>query len=267
MPQGRTLRAGKVISNFGRSSIDCVVRRVSDRGATITVESPLGIPQHFQLLIPDEGVPRPCKLVWQSDKEVGVEFELSDTTGREAATAPAQTERRGDTIMRGQMLALRAALDEVQIGVVLLDGDLRAQFINRAFREMWKLPDPVADSRPAFAALMYHGRDTSAYQVTEADLDDYIAHRVELVRDGDTSALDLRRSNGEVIRMQCAVLPNGGRMLSYTVVTDIVRHSDELELLRNALDNISEGVLLLDADLKAHFLNKKVRDYFGVNVE
>jgi diguanylate cyclase (GGDEF)-like protein len=144
---------------------------------------------------------------------------------------------------------------------------LRAQFINRAFREMWKLPDPVADSRPAFAALMYHGRDTSAYQVAHAELDDYIGHRVQLVRDGDTNALDLRRSNGEVIRMQCAVLPNGGRMLSYTVVTDIVRHSDELELLRNALDNISEGVVLLDADLKTHFLNKKMRGYFGVTVE
>jgi diguanylate cyclase (GGDEF)-like protein len=196
-----------------------------------------------------------------------VEFELPHTINHEATTAPAPTERRGDTIMRGQMLALRAALDEIQIGVVLLDGDLRAQFINHAFREMWKLPDQLADSRPAFAALMYHGRDINAYQVTQTDLDDYIAHRVELVRDGDTSALDLRRSNGEVIRMQCAVLPNGGRMLSYTVVTDIVRHSDELELLRNALDNISEGVLLLDADLKAHFLNKKMRDYFGVTVE
>src|SRR5580698_552002 len=116
MPQGRTLLAGKVISNFGRSSIDCVVRRMSDRGATITVESPLGIPRHFQLLIPDEGIPRPCKLVWQSDKEVGVEFEFPETGNHEAPVAPAQTERRGDTIMRGQMLALRAALDEVQIG-------------------------------------------------------------------------------------------------------------------------------------------------------
>jgi diguanylate cyclase (GGDEF)-like protein len=266
-PQGRTLLAGKVVSNFGRSSIDCIVRRMSDRGATISVASPLGIPQHFQLLITDEGIPRPCKLVWQSDKDVGVEFELSEAANQEAPSAPAQTERRGDTIMRGQMLALRAALDEVKIGVVLLDGDLRAQFINRAFREMWKLPDAVADSRPAFAALMYHGRDTSAYQVAQSELDDYVAHRVERVRDGDTNALDLRRSDGEVIRMQCAVLPNGGRMLSYTDVTDIVRHSDELELLRNALDNISEGVVLLDANLKTHFLNTKMRGYFGVTDE
>ena len=43
LPRGRTLLAGKVISNFGQSIIDCVVRRISDHGATISVESPLGI--------------------------------------------------------------------------------------------------------------------------------------------------------------------------------------------------------------------------------
>ena len=40
--RGRTLLPGKVISNFGQSSIDCVVRRISDHGATINVESALG---------------------------------------------------------------------------------------------------------------------------------------------------------------------------------------------------------------------------------
>ena len=260
----RTLLAGKVISNFGQSTIDCVVRRISDHGATISVESPLGIPRHFHLHIPDEGAPRPCKVLWQSDREIGIEFEIADTASPESAVHPAQPERRADQMIRGQMLALRSALDEIEIGVVLLDADLRAQFINQAFRRMWKLPDQVAESKPAFAALMYHGRDTSAYEVAQPDLDAYVAHRVSMVRDGDTSTLDLRRSSGDVIRMQCAVLPNGGRMLSYTMVTDIVRHADELEVLRNALDNMSDGVLLLDADLNAQFLNQKMRAYWDV---
>jgi diguanylate cyclase (GGDEF)-like protein len=264
IPGGRTLLAGKVISNFGQSSIDCVVRRLSDHGATITVESPLGIPKQFHLRIPDNGPPRLCKMVWQSNKEIGIEFEVADAASADADAQPALPERRGDQMIRGQTLALRSALDEIQIGVVLLDADLRAQFINRAFRQMWKLPDQVADSRPAFAALMYHGRDTSAYEVAQADLDNYVAHRVGLVRAGSMAPLDLRRSNGEVIRMQCAALPNGGRMLSYTFVTDIVRHADELEILRNALDNISDGVLLLDAELNAQFLNHKMREYWGI---
>ena len=56
-------------------------------------------------------------------------------------------------------------------------------------------------------------------------------------------------------------------MLSYTYVTDIVRHSDELEVLRSALDNVSEGVVMLDKDLNAQFLNGKMRKFWGVTEE
>jgi diguanylate cyclase (GGDEF)-like protein len=170
-------------------------------------------------------------------------------------------------MVRTQMLALRSALDEIETGVVLLDRDLRAQFINRAFRKMWNLPDQVADNRPSYVALLYHGRDTDAYEVASSQMDAYVAERVRQITAGDTKPVDVRRTNGEVIRVQCAVLPDGGRMLSYAFVTDIVRHSDELELLRNALDKTNDGVLLLDANLRVQFLNQKVRDYFGVSTE
>lgn len=252
MPRGRTFLAGKVISNFGQSSIDCVVRRISDDGATIDVESVFGVPEHFHLLIPGEGRPQPCKRKWQSGKQIGVAFETVEINKADTSIQPER--QSGDQIMRGLLLALRAALDEIEVGVVLLDSNMRAEFINRAFRRTWTLPDEVADRRPAFVALMYHGRDTNAYQTAAVELDAYIAERVRLVTEGNTAPLDLRRSNGEIIRMQCAVLPDGGRMLSYTTVTDIVRHSDELEVLRNALDNVSEGIVLLDADLNAQFL-------------
>ncbi len=260
--RGRTLLAGKIVYDFGQSTIDCVVRRISDRGATVTIESSLGIPEHCHLLIAHDGPPRSCKRVWQSGRELGLEFESHET--KEATHHLEASDRRPDSVASGQMLALRSAMDEVETGVLLLDSDLRAQFINRAFRKMWQLPDALADSRPSFVALLRHARDTGAHDITASEMDAYISEPVSFVRAGDRHPRDLRRTNGEVIRMQCAVLPNGGRMLSYTYVTDIVHHSDELELLRNALDNISDGVLLLDTDLRAQFMNRKVREYFGV---
>ncbi len=151
----------------------------------------------------------------------------------------------------GELPTLRAALDHVPYGVVLLDSEMRAQFINRAFRKMWRMPDSKADGKPAFVALMYHGRDTRAYDVPESELDAYVARRVAYVKAGNPTPVDVRLHSGEIIRFQCTVLPAGGRMLSYTYVTDIVRHSDELEVLRVALDNVEQGVILLDADLNA----------------
>jgi diguanylate cyclase (GGDEF)-like protein len=261
----RTFLADRIICNFGQSTINCVVRRVSDHGATIEVESPLGIAEHFHLLISGEGVPRPCKLVWQSGKELGLEFEHADAIKPDAGVEPDHPGHR--QMVSGQMLALKLALDEIPIGVLLLGGDMRAQFMNRAFRMMWNVSDSMAEKKPAFVVLLYHSRDTNAFQKEKPDLDAFAAERIRQVRAGDTTPFDLRRSNGEVIRAQCTVLPNGGRLLTYTSVTDIVRHSDELEVLRNALDNIQDGVLLLDADFNTQFLNRKMREYWGVTEE
>jgi PAS domain-containing protein len=122
---------------------------------------------------------------------------------------------------------LSAALDQVDIGIVLLDSDTRAEFINRAFREYFALSDEQADSKPPFIALMYHGRDTGAWQLPEDELSAFIARRTEMIRTGDSTPININLTGGEVLRFTCTALPDGGRMLSYTPVTDLVRHSDD----------------------------------------
>jgi len=121
---------------------------------------------------------------------------------------------------------LAAALDEVDIGIVLLDTDTRAEFINRAFRSYFGLPDAKADSRPAFVALMYHGRDTGAFELPADELNAFIARRMEMMRIGDSTPINIRLKEGTVLRFSCTALAGGGRMLSYTPVTDLVRHAD-----------------------------------------
>jgi len=122
---------------------------------------------------------------------------------------------------------LRAALDQVDIGIVLLDSDTRAEFINRAFRDYFSLSDEKADSKPPFIALMYHGRDNGTYILPEDELNAFIAQRTEMMRVGDSTPIDINLANGEVLRFSCTALPDGGRMLSYTPVTDLIRHTDD----------------------------------------
>jgi PAS domain-containing protein len=122
---------------------------------------------------------------------------------------------------------LSAALDHVDIGIVLLDADTRAEFINRAFREYFSLSDEKADSNPPLIALMYHGRDTGAFELPEDELSAYIARRTEMIRAGDSTPININLRDGQVLRFSCTALPDGGRMLSYTPVTDLVRHGDD----------------------------------------
>jgi len=122
---------------------------------------------------------------------------------------------------------LSAALDQVDIGIVLLDSDTRAEFINRAFRHYFSLSDEKADSKPPFIALMYHSRDTGAYELPEEELSAIIARRTEMMRVGDSTPININLRDGQVLRFSCTALPDGGRMLSYTPVTDLVRHTDD----------------------------------------
>ncbi|HEY8336960.1 MAG TPA: PAS-domain containing protein, partial [Tardiphaga sp.] len=121
---------------------------------------------------------------------------------------------------------LAAALDQTRIGIVLLDADTRAEFINQAFRDFFAVPDALADSNPPFIALMYHGRDTRAYALPDDELDGFIARRTEMIRAGDDTPFDIRLASGTVLRLSCTALPDGGRLLSYMPITDLIRRGD-----------------------------------------
>jgi diguanylate cyclase (GGDEF)-like protein len=160
-----------------------------------------------------------------------------------------------------------SALDAVPIGIVLLDIEMRARFINRAFRRMWRLPDAKADSQPPFVALMFHGCDTLAYDVQPDKLAEYVDERLARVRAGVSRPFDIRLKNGEVIRFECTALPSGGRMLSYHYVTDLVRQNDDLRILRAALDTIEAGVMLLDENMIVQYTNEAVRHLWQLSEE
>lgn len=142
---------------------------------------------------------------------------------RKRLTAAFAWERRHHALAE----RLSAALDQVDFGIVLLDFDTRAEFINRAFRDYFALPDEKADSKPPFIALMYHGRDIGAYEMPKDELSAFIAERTEMMRVGDSTPINIKLKDGKVLRFSCTALPDGGRMLSYTPVTDLVRHSDD----------------------------------------
>jgi diguanylate cyclase (GGDEF)-like protein len=130
-----------------------------------------------------------------------------------------------------ELSALRAIVDDLQYGVVVLDKDRRAQFVNRAFRRFWRVPDELADSRQTFVKLMYHGRGIKAYAVSADKLGDYIAKQLELIRAGDDRPLSIRLTNGEVVQFRCKALPNGGRLLTYGNVSELADQAEALERL------------------------------------
>ena len=135
-----------------------------------------------------------------------------------------------------ELRILQAALDHVDYGVILLDENLRARFINRASRKLWSISERLAASRPHFRDLMRNACGTGAFTLPAAALDPYIDERVALVLAGDETPIDLHLASGRTVRFRCEALPAGGRFLSYTDVTDLVRHAEALERLATTDD-------------------------------
>jgi hypothetical protein len=71
-PRHRVLKAGTV--EFGGGGIDCIVKNVSDTGALLEVTSPVGIPERFTLVIPQDNIAKPCRVMWRKEKRIGVAF-------------------------------------------------------------------------------------------------------------------------------------------------------------------------------------------------
>jgi diguanylate cyclase (GGDEF)-like protein len=158
-----------------------------------------------------------------------VAFALRVRAGR-LLDAERRTRERVETASH-ELLILQAALDNVDYGVLLLDENMRARFINRASRQIWNMPDALAASRPSFTELMRHACDSGAFALPADKLDAYVEWRVALVRGGYEAPMDLQLANGKILRFQCKALPAGGRFLSYTEVTDLVRNAERLERL------------------------------------
>jgi hypothetical protein len=62
--------------SIGRTGIiECVVRDISEIGACLKVRILIDIPDTFNLLMASEQTPRPCRIVWRNERQMGVKFQ------------------------------------------------------------------------------------------------------------------------------------------------------------------------------------------------
>jgi len=137
-----------------------------------------------------------------------------------------------------ELMVLHAAFDQVEHGVLVLDANLRADFMNAAFRRIWALGPDDAQRRPTFAELVERARHNGVHALPpfDAEAEDYVTRRVAVVQEGRDETIDLRLSSGRIMRVQCKLLDGGGRLVTYTDVTDLMRQSEIFERLATTDD-------------------------------
>lgn len=71
--RSRVLKSAKLV--LGRSAIiDCVVRNLTNKGARLQIANTVDLPREFEMTFDGGYSIRPCRLVWRTITETGVEF-------------------------------------------------------------------------------------------------------------------------------------------------------------------------------------------------
>lgn len=122
-----------------------------------------------------------------------------------------------------------SVLDEVELGLIVLDKDFQTRFINRAFYQMWGLPRHSDGSTYNFADIVDHGRRTGLYVTAPGSIQDYVRQRKGR----------LRLSDGRILKFRCKTLSDGGRLMTFDDISDFVRTAELLRELAG-LDELTK---------------------------
>jgi hypothetical protein len=72
-PRYRVMKPAQI--EYGGDRITCTVRDLSITGAALEISDPTVIPAKFTLVVPEDGLKLPCRVVRRTDFRIGVAFD------------------------------------------------------------------------------------------------------------------------------------------------------------------------------------------------
>ena len=164
---------------------------------------------------------------------------------------------------------LRAVLDNMRDGVMLLDKDRRWAIDSDRVRELVGLPREVAH-------LGARSADIRDFQMARGDFatpEEVAAIErtaIDIRSDRNTSYIR-RTAAGRVVEFKSYPLPNGEVLATYRDITELQERQAELETaratMRTVLDNMTDGVMLYEADGRWSYANRKMMEFHAFTPE
>lgn len=161
---------------------------------------------------------------------------------------------------------LTNALDHLDQGVSVLDGDLRLVLINRRFMELLDFPSDVIGVGTLLEDVFRFNAERGEYG--EGNVESQVRERMELARKREPHRFERVRPDGIVIEIVGNPLPDGGFVTTYTDITEKKRSEEQLrertELLRNVLDHSPAIIAVRDREGRFQLVNRAYEEMFDV---
>ncbi len=149
-------------------------------------------------------------------------------------------------------------------GLVLWDADFRIRLMNRALVRLYAIPEDLAQPGRAgrdIVRMMVLRGDFGPVPATEAAIAATVEGRVRaMTTPTPAGEPDLRRTRtGDLVEVTRIALADGGTLDTYRLVTRLKARERELQDARSSqnmlLENMTDGVVLWDADFRVVFAN------------
>jgi len=180
---------------------------------------------------------------------------------------PKITQSASSSRLLADPVILTSALDHLDQGVSVLDGDLRLVLINRRFMELLDFPPDVIGVGTLLEDVFRFNAKRGEYG--DGEVESQVRERMELARRREPHRFERVRPDGVVIEIVGNPLPDGGFVTTYTDITEKTRSEEQLrertELLRNVLDHSPAIIAVRDREGRFQLVNRAYEEMFGVS--
>jgi signal transduction histidine kinase len=121
---------------------------------------------------------------------------------------------------------LETTMDAVGQGISAFDADLKLVARNAQFAELLDLPPELTRTGTPFESIVAFVAARGGYG--EGDPVDWISMRTSALRRGERQALEITRANGRITEVRGFPVLGGGRVTTYTDITEQRQLADEL---------------------------------------
>ena len=170
---------------------------------------------------------------------------------------------RANAALSGVLCDFKTALDAMNMGVLLLDSELRIESVNRAFRELWHIDEQAVPVGTPFRKIFDLEAVRDLYTVPRAEQDAYFDGRVEGMKAGRLVTGEIQRTDGSTLVYSITPLSAGKVFVIHYDITPLKLREVELEraleragLVEAALNAVSDPVFVKDTDLRYVFVNE-----------
>jgi diguanylate cyclase (GGDEF)-like protein/PAS domain S-box-containing protein len=172
--------------------------------------------------------------------------------------------------LRQQNLLFDAALENMAHGLCVYDRNMRLVCRNSQYLEFYRLSPEEAKPGTHLSELIDITTRNGAYS-DGIDAREIMATARDRIVNLDNAVLHRRMANGRLIAVRYRPLPDGGFVGTYEDVTEREQAHEELSEQHRrfdaALNNMSQGLCMLDSNLHVIVCNKRYVEMYGLSPE